>query len=194
MQRKATAVMCIAQSHQQAEVIVNGLKAASFSANDISVLLPNRDGTKDFAYEHNTKAPEGAVAGIGAGGMIGGTVGVLAGLGLLVIPGLGALLAAGPLLAALSGAAAGAAVGGVAGALIGVGIPEMEAKRYEGKVKGGNILISVLAYHGDEKARAIAIYKAAGAEDICSASEAPVPDHNDLTKDHKRKHGRPTMP
>ena len=169
------AVMCIVQSRYEAEMIVGQLQGAGFSNNDISVLFPNKDGTKDFAHEHNTKAPEGAVAGAGAGGVLGGTLGLLAGIGALAIPGLGPFIAAGPLLAALSGAAAGATVGGVAGALVGMGIPEIEAKRYEGKIKGGNLLISVHSENSDEQKRAEAIFKTARAQDICSTTEASVP-------------------
>jgi hypothetical protein len=169
-------VMCIVQSQSNAEEIVRRLQAADFSGNDISVLLPNKGGSKDFAHEHNTKAPEGAIAGVGAGGVLGGTLGLLAGIGALAIPGLGPFIAAGPILATLSGAAAGAAVGGVAGALIGMGIPEMEAKRYEGKIKGGNLLISVHAETRAHQRRIEAIYKAAGGEDITSTTESSVPD------------------
>ena len=169
------AVMCIVPNQTQAEVIVSQLQSAGFSNNDISVLLPNKQGTKDFAHEHNTKAPEGAVAGVGAGGVIGGTIGLLAGIGALAIPGLGPFIAAGPLMAALSGAAAGATVGGVTGALIGMGIPEIEAKRYEGKIKGGNLLISVHTENSDQLKRAEGIFKTAKAEDICATTEASVP-------------------
>src|ERR1700733_4053012 len=161
------AVMCIVQNRIVAEGVVGQLQHAGFSNNDISVLFPDKGGTNDFAHEHNTKAPEGAVAGAGTGGVLGGALGLLAGIGALAIPGLGPFIAAGPLLAAMSGAAAGAAVGGVAGALIGLGIPEIEAKRYEGKIRGGNILISVHAESGDQRARAASIFKAARADDIC---------------------------
>jgi len=177
------AVMCIVENREKAESIVGQLQGAGFATSDISVLFPNKSGTKDFAHEHNTKAPEGAVAGAGAGGVVGGTLGLLAGIGALAIPGLGPFIAAGPLLAALSGVAAGATVGGVAGALVGMGIPEIEAKRYEGKIKGGNILISVHTESSDEQRRAEKIFKAAQANDICEASEASVP---------KTKDARPT--
>lgn len=173
------AVMCIVQNQSQAESIVGQLQTAGFSNTDISVLFPNKDGTRDFAHEHNTKAPEGAVAGAGTGGVLGGTLGLLAGIGALAIPGLGPFIAAGPLLAALSGAAAGAAVGGVTGALVGLGIPEIEAKRYEGKIKGGNLLISVHTESSEEQKRAEQIFKTANAEDICSASESSVPKGHD---------------
>lgn len=168
-------VVCIVQNQATAEGIVRDVQAAGFSGNDISVLFPNKGGSKDFAHEHNTKAPEGAIAGASAGGVLGGTLGLLAGIGALAIPGLGPFIAAGPILAALSGAAAGATVGGVTGALVGMGIPEMEAKRYEGKIKGGNLLMSVHAETGEQQKRIEAIYKAAGAEDICSTSETGVP-------------------
>ncbi|CAN5720384.1 hypothetical protein BH09MYX1_BH09MYX1_00540 [soil metagenome] len=169
------AVMCILPSVAQAETAVGHLKCAGFATDDISVLFPNKEGTKDFAHEHSTKAPEGAVAGASAGGVIGAGLGILAGIGLLAIPGLGPFIAAGPLLAALSGAAAGATVGGIAGALVGMGIPEIEAKRYEGKVKDGNILISVHTESGDQVTNVEKIFKTVGGEDICSTTEASAP-------------------
>jgi hypothetical protein len=171
----ATAVFCIATSSQQAADIVSRLKAAGFSDNDISVLMPDKAGTRDFAHTQGTKAPEGAAAGAGAGGVLGGVVGLLAGIGALAIPGLGPFIAAGPIMAALSGAAVGAAVGGLTGALVGMGIPEYEAKRYEGKIRGGNILLSAHAANGDEVKSAKKIFEDCGAEDISSASEA-MPD------------------
>lgn len=168
-------VICLATSRFQAEAIVDGLRSSGFSSNDISVLLPDKDGTRDFAHEKSTKAPEGAATGAGTGGVVGGAVGLLAGIGLLAIPGVGPFLAAGPIMAALSGAAVGATVGGIAGGLIGLGIPEYEAKRYEGKIKDGGILISVHAESSDEIRRAKEIYEAAGAKDISSTGEASVP-------------------
>jgi hypothetical protein len=168
------AVFCIAQTESQAANIVDQLKAAGFSNNDISVLFPDKRGTKDFAHEQNTKAPEGAAAGAGTGGVVGGVFGWLVGIGALAIPGLGPFIAAGPIMAALSGAAAGAAIGGVSGALIGMGIPEYEAKRYEGKVKDGNILISVHTEDSTERSRAKDIFEKAGAEDISYTGEARV--------------------
>src|SRR5438270_1006300 len=140
---KNTAVYGIFRNRSQAENTVDRLVAAGFRTEDISVLLPENVGTKDFAHEKNTKAPEGTTTGAVAGGVVGGTLGLLAGVGALAIPGLGPFIAAGPIMAALSGAAAGAALGGITGALIGLGIPELEAKQYEGKIKGGNILLSV---------------------------------------------------
>jgi len=170
------AVFCIAHGYDQAMGIVNQLKSAGFSNNDISVLLPDKRGTKDFAHEQHTKAPEGATTGAGTGGVLGGALGWLAGIGTLAIPGLGPFIAAGPIMAALSGAAVGAAVGGITGALIGMGIPEYEAKRYEGKVKGGNILISVHSESSEETSRAKDIFEAAGAEDIATSGEAGIKD------------------
>jgi hypothetical protein len=167
-------VICIAKSEAQAINIASQLKAAGFSHNDISVLFPDRTGTRDFAHEQNTKMPEGAATGAGAGGAIGGALGWLVGVGTLAIPGLGPFVAAGPIMAALSGAAAGAAVGGLAGALIGMGIPEIEAKRYEGKLKKGNILLSVHCESGDEIETAKDICKAGGAQDVTTSAEAAV--------------------
>jgi hypothetical protein len=168
-------VFCIATSRGQADDIVGRLKTASFSNNDISVLFPDKDSTRDFAHEKNTKAPEGAAAGAGTGGVLGGALGWIAGIGALAIPGVGPFVAAGPIMAALSGAAIGAAAGGIAGALIGMGIPELEAKRYEGKVKAGNLLISVHTESSEEIKRAKDIFTAAGAEDICTTGEASTP-------------------
>jgi hypothetical protein len=167
-------VICISTSREQAERIVGQLKAAGFSNNDISLLFPDTGTTRDFAHEKNTKAPEGAATGAGAGGIAGGALGWLVGIGALAIPGVGPLIAAGPIVAALSGAAVGAAAGGIAGGLIGLGIPELEAKRYEGKVKAGNILISVHADDSEEISRAKGIFSTANAEDICTTGEASV--------------------
>lgn len=163
-------VYAIATSESQANRIVDNLTAAGFSSNDISVLFPDKGTTHEFSYEKNTKAPEGAVAGAATGGVLGGTLGLLAGIGALAIPGVGPLIAAGPLLAALSGAAAGATVGGIAGGLIGLGIPELEAKRYENRISEGNILISVHTTTGEEVTRAKDILEKADAEDISVTS------------------------
>ena len=167
-------VFCIATSRSQADQIVDRLKGANFSNNDISVLFPDKDTTRDFAHEKNTKAPEGAVAGAGTGVVLGGALGWVAGIGALAIPGVGPFIAAGPIIAALSGAALGGAVGGIAGGLIGLGIPEIEAKRYEGKIKEGNILISVHTENSDDIARAKSLFTGAGAHDVCVTGEASV--------------------
>src|SRR5256885_8134453 len=155
-------VFCLTQTEGQAARIVEDLKSAGFSNNDISVLLPDKAGTRDFAHEKGTKAPEGAVTGAGTGGVLGGALGWLAGVGALAIPGLGPFIAAGPIMAALSGAAVGAATGGVIGALVGMGIPEFEAKRYEAKVREGNVLISVHSENSDETKRAKEIFERDG--------------------------------
>lgn len=168
-------VFCIATSRDQADRIVDQLKAANFSNNDISALFADKGTSHDFAHEKHTKAPEGAVAGAGAGGVIGGALGWIAGIGALAIPGIGPFIAAGPIIGALSGVAVGAAIGGIAGGLIGLGIPEMEAKRYEGKIKAGNILISVHTENSEEITRAKDIFTQAGAQDICTTGEASTP-------------------
>jgi hypothetical protein len=170
----AKAVICIAKSEEQATRIVDDLKAAGFSNNDVSVLLPDRAGSRDFAHEHHTKAPEGAATGAVAGGVTAGVLGWLVGIGSLAIPGVGPLIAAGPIMAALGGVAAGGAVGGLAGALVGFGIPEYEAKQYEGKIKNGNILISV--HTDDSRQRKIAkeIFDRDHATDVSSTGEARV--------------------
>src|ERR1700689_5941222 len=170
----AKAVICIAKSEEQATRIVDDLKAAGFSNNDVSVLLPDRAGSRDFAHEHHTKAPEGAATGAVAGGVTAGVLGWLVGIGSLAIPGVGPLIAAGPIMAALGGVAAGGAVGGMAGALVGFGIPEYEAKQYEGKIKNGNIMISV--HTDDSRQRKIAkeIFARDHATGVSSTGEARV--------------------
>ena len=174
----SNAVFCIAPSESIANNIVARLQSSRFSDDDISVLFPDKASTRDFAHEKNTKAPEGAVAGAGTGGVLGGTLGWIVWIGALAIPGVGPFIAAGPILAALSGAAIGAAAGGIAGGLIGLGIPEIEAKRYEGKVKAGNILISVHTDNAEEIARAKDLFTNAGAQDICTTGEASTPKGN----------------
>ncbi len=171
-------VFCIATSREQADRIVDQLKNASFSNNDISVLFPDKGTTRDFAHEKNTKAPEGTAVGAGTGGVVGGALGWIVGIGALAIPGVGPFIAAGPILAALSGAAIGATVGGIAGGLIGLGIPEIEAKRYEGKVKAGNLLLSVHTESSEEIKRAKEIFTNAGAQDICTTGEASTSTEN----------------
>ncbi len=168
-------VFCIATSRPQAETIVDRLKAENFSNNDISVLFPDKETTHDFAHEKSTKAPEGAITGAGTGGVIGGALGWVVGIGALAIPGVGPFIAAGPIIAALSGAAAGAALGGITGGLIGLGIPEIEARRYDGKIKQGNILLSVHTENSKEIDCAKEIFTNAGAEDICVTGDAAVP-------------------
>lgn len=169
------AVMGLVSGVAQAEKILNELERAGFSTDDISALFPNKAATRDFAREHHSKAPEGAVAGVSAGGAIGGTLGLLAGVGALSVSGLGSFVAAGPIMAALSGAAAGAAVGGIAGALIGMGLPEVEAKQYEGKLKRGSILLLVHVDDAEQRDRAKNILERGGANDVCVASERALP-------------------
>jgi len=188
-----SSVFCIAPSETVAVQIVNNLKAAGFSDNDISALFPDKATTRDFAHETNTKAPEGAAVGASTGGVVGGVVGLLAGLGMLAIPGLGPFIAAGPIMASLSGLAVGATVGGVAGALVGMGIPEIEAKRYEGKIKDGNILIAVHSDSSAEVARARDIFKAANATDISSSSEGAAPKAS-RAEVNVRPSGSPKVP
>src|SRR5450432_1056712 len=170
-----TSVFCIATSRSQAERIVENLQGAGFPAAEISVLLPADEGKHDIGHVKASKAPEGATAGAVTGGVTGGVIGLLAGIGALAIPGVGPLIAAGPIIAALSGAAVGGATGGVVGGLIGLGIPEIEAKRYEEKLKAGNYVIAVHALDGDQENRAKEIFKAAGAEDITTSSMSKVP-------------------
>jgi len=166
------AVICIVNDYNQADRVVGQLRDAGFNSDRISALFPDKKGSRDFAHEQNTKAPEGAATGAGAGGVLGGALGWLVGIGSLAIPGLGPFIAAGPILAALSGAAVGAAVGGLTGALVGMGIPEYEAKQYEGKIKGGNILISVHTNDSAQRDAAKEIFEKAGATHIKTTGEA----------------------
>ena len=172
MAGKNTAVFGIYTTRRSVENAVDALKIEGFRNTDISVLLPENEGTKDFAHEKQTKAPEGAAAGAGTGAVIGGTLGWLTGIGALAIPGLGPFIAAGPIMAALAGAGVGGAVGGLTGALVGLGIPEYEAKRYEGRIKNGGILLSVHCDDSDWVKKAKKILERTGANDIASAGEA----------------------
>src|SRR5690348_1325658 len=172
MAGKNTAAFAIFPSRSAAETAVDRLVTAGFSNSDVSVLMSDSEGSKDFASEKNTKAPEGTTAGVGIGGTVGGTLGLLAGLGALAIPGVGPLIAAGPIMGALAGLGVGGAVGGIVGALVGMGIPEYEAKRYEGRVKDGGVLLSVHCDSSDEVSRAKKSLEATGAEDVASTGEA----------------------
>lgn len=170
------AVYCIALDTLHAETIVSRLKDSGFSSSDISVLFPDKGGTRDFAHEQNTKLPEGAATGGVAGMGTGAILGWLAGIGSLAIPGVGPFIAAGPILAALGGAAVGGAAGGIIGGLVGMGIPEYEAKLYDGKVRSGNILLSVHTESSDQVKVVKQIFEDAKAEDIRSTSEASAPN------------------
>jgi len=169
---KNTAVFGIYPAYASVDAGVDALRAAGFHSGDISVLFPEGSGTKDFAHEKSTKAPEGATTGAGTGIVLGGAMGWLLGIGALAIPGLGPFIAAGPIMAALAGAGVGGAVGGLTGALIGMGIPEYEAKLYEGRVKDGGILLSVHTDNSDWTKRAKEILERTGAQDISSTGEA----------------------
>ena len=170
-----SSVFGIVKSHSQAEQIVQDLQDAGFPASEISILLPDTEGKHDIGHVKATKAPEGATTGAATGGVTGGVLGLLAGIGALAIPGVGPFIAAGPIMAALSGAAVGATTGGIVGGLIGMGIPEIEAKRYEDKLKTGNYLIAIQVHDGDEKDRAKQIFRNAGAEDISTSSMSKAP-------------------
>jgi len=172
MQGKNKAVFGIYSNQLDAENAVNGLKLAGFRNTDVSILFPENEGTKDLAMTRSTKAPEGTAAGASSGAVVGGVIGWLTGAGLLAIPGLGIFIAAGPLIAALSGIGVGGVVGGLAGALVGLGSPEYEAKRYEGRIRHGGILLSVHCDDSDWVKTARVILQQTGAEDISSTSEA----------------------
>lgn len=180
-------VFCLAKDDAQAVRIVENLQKSGFAGEDISVLLPDKTGTRDFAYEKGTKAPEGAITGVSTGGILGGVLGWLMGIGALAIPGLGPFIAAGPLMAALSAATIGAAAGGIVGALVGMGIPEYEAKRYEARIREGRILISVHSETSEETRRAKELFERAGAEDIASAGEESVSDRQRESRDNYRE-------
>jgi hypothetical protein len=172
MAGKNTAVFGIYRDEVAAGQAVDALQAAGFRNTDISVLFPENEGTKDFAHEKHTKAPEGTATGAGTGALIGGGLGWLAGIGALAIPGVGPLIAAGPIVAALTGVGVGGAVGGITGALVGMGIPEYEAKRYEGRVKEGGLLLSVHSDNSDWTRKAKDILENTGAADVSSTGEA----------------------
>src|SRR5512142_3078892 len=172
MAGKNTSVYGIYKNRVDLEHAVDTLRAEGFRNSDISVLFPDNEGTKDFAHEKHTKAPEGAATGAGTGGAIGGTLGLLAGIGALAIPGLGPFIAAGPIMGALAGMGTGGVVGGLIGALVGMGIPEYEAKRYEGMIKEGKVLLSVHCDDSDWVKRAKDLMEQTGAQDISSTGEA----------------------
>jgi hypothetical protein len=193
MSGKKTGVFGIYSTRVAVENATDSLIRAGFPAADISVLLPESlGGPRDMGTEKATKAPECAAAGVTTGAAIGGTLGVLAGIGLLAIPGLGPFIAAGPIMAGLAGLGVGGAVGGVTGALIGMGIPEFEAKRYEGRLQKGGILLSVHCDTSDEINRAKEVLKATGAEDIASTGESSVDakqtDHDAAAKAARRSY------
>ncbi|MGB7554977.1 MAG: general stress protein [Candidatus Korobacteraceae bacterium] len=181
MAGKNTAVYGIYRNRAELERGIDELKAADFRNADISVLFADNQGSKEFAHEKNTKAPEGATAGAATGAVLGGVLGWLVGIGLLAIPGVGPFIAAGPIVALLAGAGAGGAVGGLTGALIGVGIPEYEAKRYEGRIKDGGMLLSVHCDSSEWTKRAKDILERTGAQDVASSGEA----HADFDKSDK---------
>ncbi|MGL4513081.1 MAG: hypothetical protein ACRCT8_08300 [Lacipirellulaceae bacterium] len=169
----AQAIFCTAHP-RQAEVIIQKLQSDGFSGDSISVLMSDKGGTRDFAHEHNTKAPEGIATGGSTGAIVGGALGWMAGIGALAIPGLGPFIAAGPIMAALGGATVGGALGGLTGGLIGMGIPEFEAKQYEGRIKTGSALISVHAKDSEQATRVRTIFEQNNAEDITAAAEVAV--------------------
>jgi hypothetical protein len=177
MAGKNTAAFAIFPARAAAESAVDRLIAAGFSNQDVSVLMSDKETARELAAEKNTKAPEGTTTGVGVGGVVGGTLGLLAGIGALAIPGVGPLIAAGPIMAGLAGLGVGGAVGGLVGALVGMGIPEYEAKRYEGRVKDGGILVSVHCDTSEEISRAKDVLKQAGGEDIASSGEKSVSTH-----------------
>jgi len=177
MAGKNTAAFGIFRTVNAAERGVDALLAAGFRNDDVSVLAPDQNTTRELATEKNTKTPEGVATGATAGGLLGGTLGLLAGIGALAIPGLGPFIAAGPIMGALAGVGAGAATGGLIGALVGMGIPEYEAKRYEGRVKEGGVLVSVHCDDSDWVGRAKDVLERAGAEDVSAAGEKAVSTH-----------------
>jgi hypothetical protein len=185
MAGKNTAVFGLYRTRGEVENAVDALKDAGFRNTDISVLMSDNSGTKDFAVDKDTKAPEGTTTGVLTGGVIGGTLGWLAGIGALAIPGLGPFIAAGPIMGLLGGLGAGGAIGGIAGALVGMGIPEYEAKRYEGRVKDGQILLSVHADSSDWISRAKEVLKSTGAQDVASAGEEKG-DYDNTDRPHRQ--------
>lgn len=172
MSGKNIAVFGIYRTSSQAESAVDRLIQSGFTNDSISVLLPDDESSREFAHEKSTKAPEGTTTGVTTGGVVGGTLGLLAGIGVLAIPGVGPFIAAGPIMGALAGLGVGGAVGGIIGALVGMGIPEYEAKRYEGRIKEGGVLLSAHCDTSEQITRAKEVLKTTGAEDISSSGEA----------------------
>jgi hypothetical protein len=185
MAGKNTAVFGIYRDREHVEEAVDTFLDNGFRSEDISVLMPDNVGTKDFAHEKHTKAPEGATTGAATGAVAGGTLGLLAGIGALAIPGLGPFIAAGPIMGALAGAGTGGVVGGLIGALVGMGIPEYEAKRYEGMVRQGRVLMSVHCDNSDWVGRAKRLMEQTGADDVGSAGEKSA-DYAESDKPHVR--------
>jgi hypothetical protein len=177
----SAAVFGIFTMRTSAEEAVDRLTAAGFSSQDVSVLISDKEGSREFAMETNPKAPEGDTTGAEVGGIVGGTLGLLAGMSALALPGMGALIAAGPILASLAGLGVGGAVGGLVGALVDLGIPEYEAKLYDGRLKDGSVLLSVRCVSCEEIARARDVLAATGAEDIASSGEETIFNED---KDH----------
>lgn len=169
-------VFAITSTYERAEQMVSALQTVGFASSDISVLMPNTEGRHDVGHVKATKAPEGAATGAASGGIAGGVIGLLAGIGALAIPGVGPLIAAGPIMGALSGAAVGATAGGITGALVGLGIPELEAKRYEEKLKTGNYVLAVHVADGVERDRAKEIFEDADADEVFVSTDASVPE------------------
>src|SRR6202140_364361 len=188
MTSKKTAVFGIYATQSGAENAIDMLTRSGFPVSDVSVLVPETLGSKDMGTVKATKAPEGATAGATSGAVLGGTLGLLAGIGALAIPGVGPLIAAGPIMATLAGLGVGGAIGGITGALVGMGIPEYEAKRYEGRLQKGGILLSVHCTSSDEVKRAKQILEGTNAEDISSTSEASV-DRSTTDRTMKRGAG-----
>lgn len=183
---KKTAVFGLYPSVERAERAVDEFTKTGFSNSDVSVLMADKQGSREFAHEKQTKAPEGTTAGAATGGTIGGVLGLLAGIGAIAIPGVGPFIAAGPIMGALAGLGVGGAVGGLVGALVGMGIPEYEAKRYEGRLREGGVLLSVHCDTSEQIARAKDLLKRTGGDDIASAGEKAVPAASSTRDDTRR--------
>ena len=179
MAGKNTAVFGIYHTRAEVESAVDTMKAEGFRNSDISVLFPDKEGSRDFAHQKDTKAPEGATTGATSGAVVGGALGWLAGIGMLAIPGVGPFIAAGPIMALLAGAGVGGAAGGIVGALVGAGIPEYEAKRYEGHIREGRILLSVHCDNSEWITKAKEMLKRTGAQDVASSGEASTPSEKE---------------
>ncbi|MDO3411693.1 general stress protein [Saccharibacillus sp. CPCC 101409] len=149
----AKKIVGVFENEREASLAIQNLQSQGFTSDEISVVAKDRDDLRAIDEETGTKAPEGLAAGAATGGVLGGVTGLLAGVGALAIPGIGPILAAGPLAATLAGLAVGAGAGGLVGGLVGLGIPEDEAKEYEGYLDRGNILVLV-----DEDQRSGSVY------------------------------------
>jgi len=169
-----TAIYGIFVTPSSLEAAVDALTSAGISLNGLSLLMSDKGGWQDFTSGGAAKHSDPSAPGAGVGGALGGLVGLLVGLGALVIPGAGPLVAAGPMMASLAGLTVGGALGGLVSALVDLGLPEYEAKLYDGRLKDGAVLLSVHCLSIGQVDTAKDVLKANGAEDLASSGEEEI--------------------